>query len=102
MPDIKTVMGTFIALGEAAESVQLAQGIELRVATGQELVSISLMADIPDNFIHGSIENPVQSNRQLDDTERTGQMSTVLSHGRDNNVPQFFGQFGQICFRKGL
>ena len=48
------------ALGETAQAAALSQGSDPIAPTGQDLVRISLMADVPDDAIGRRIENVVQ------------------------------------------
>ena len=63
------VVFAFRALGETAQASALPQSPDPVAATGQDLVRISLMADVPDDAIGRRIENVVQRDRQFDDAE---------------------------------
>ena len=89
MADIKNIVNAFLALREAAEALPLAQGSKLFLTTGQQLVSIGLMPDIPDNFICRGIKNPVQSNGQLNNAQGTAQMTAVCGHCCNDLFTQF-------------
>ena len=53
-------------LGEAREATRLTQGADAITTTGEDLMRIGLMANIPDQTIIGRVEDIMQSNRQLD------------------------------------
>ena len=55
------------ALGEAGEAAALAQRANAGASTGQNLVRIGLMADVPDQPVARRLENVVQRDGQLDD-----------------------------------
>ena len=53
----------------ARESVGLAQRIEVRTATGQHLVDVGLVTCVPDDGIVWGAENPMERDRQLNDSQ---------------------------------
>src|SRR6056300_1511204 len=57
--DIKAVMRALCTLGKAAEAVQLPQGMEPFIASGQKLVCVRLVSDIPDDLVGWRVVNPV-------------------------------------------
>ena len=59
------------ALGEAREAAAGAQGANTVAATGEDLVRIGLMADVPDQPVIWGVEHIVQCNGELDDAEVT-------------------------------
>jgi hypothetical protein len=61
---------------------------------------IGLMSDVPDQTVFGGIEDPVQSYRQLDDTEPGTQMAPCDRNGVNHLSPQFIGQLRKLIFRK--
>ena len=61
---------------------------------------IGLMSDVPDQTVFRSVEDPVQSHRQLDDTEPGAQMAACDRNGIDRLRPQFVGQLRKLIFRK--
>lgn len=60
MADAEAIKGAFRALREGRQAVQLADGGQGRAAPGEDLVGISLMADIPHQPIKGRVEGIVQ------------------------------------------
>jgi len=61
---------------------------------------IRLMADVPDQPILGRIENPVQSDGQLDDAETGSEMATRHRNRVDRFCPQFVGKLRTIDLRQ--
>jgi hypothetical protein len=74
----------------------LTQRLELVFPSGQQFMGICLMADIPDYLIIGTVENPVQGNRQLDNSQAGGQMPTVNSHDSHKFLPDFISQLLEL------
>ena len=61
-----------LALGAQREAVQAVGGAdrgETVLAAGQQLVDIDLMADVPDEFVLGRVEDVVQREGQFDHAE---------------------------------
>ena len=59
----------FRAQRKAVQAVRGADGVEPVFAAGQQLVDIDLMADVPDKFVLGRVENRVQRDGQFDHAE---------------------------------
>src|SRR5512139_3489549 len=62
----KRIIFAFSALGEAAEPPALPDGANALAAAGNDLVGITLVADIPDEHVIGCVEHIVDCYRQLD------------------------------------
>ena len=72
------VVFALAALGEAAEAAGLAQGADAVATTGQDLVRIALMANIPDQPVIRRVEHMMDRHRQLNHTQRRTQMPPGL------------------------
>ena len=70
------------ALGEAGEAVALAQRADAVAASGQDLVRIGLMADVPNQPVVRRIENIMQRDGELDHAEAGAEMAA----GRRDSV----------------
>jgi hypothetical protein len=66
------------AQGEAVQAVGGADGVETVLSAGQELVDVDLMADVPDEFVLGRGEGPVQGDGQLDHAEVGSEVAAVF------------------------
>ena len=64
----------------AGHSVLLTQGSEVVVPTGDQLVGISLVADIPDHTVVIEIEGLIQSKCELHDAQPRAEMTTAGGH----------------------
>ena len=70
------IKGAFRPLGEAGQPAWLAKGSDPIAPAGQDLVGITLMTDIPEDFIARCVEYVVQRHRQLDHAEPGPEMAT--------------------------
>ena len=76
VPGTKYVVLTLRAFQEARDSVFLAQCFERIVASGEELVRIALVADVPYELITRCLERGVQRDGELDDAEARADVAT--------------------------
>ena len=68
-------------------------------ATGQQLVRIGLMTDIPDNFVPGCVKNIMKGYRQLNRSQTGGQMAAGFGYHFNDGHADFFCQLGKILAR---
>ena len=71
-PGVAGAIAVVLAFGaeeKAVEPFVLPNRVDLIPPSGKHLVDISLVADVEDKFVVRGIKNPVQSDRQLDNTE---------------------------------
>ena len=66
MAGTECVVFAFAALGKTRDAVQHAQGFHCFAPSGQYLVAIGLVADVPHQSVVRCIEHVMQRNRQLD------------------------------------
>ena len=75
------------ALGKAREARQpspAAQGAELAVPAGEDLVGIGLVPHVPDELVPVEVEFRKQGQGELDGAQRGGEMAAVFrAHGND-------------------
>ena len=74
----ESVVRALRRVGETADAAQLAEGVEPFLAAGQDLMPISLVPDVPDDTIVGSMEHVVERHRQLDRPQARPQVSRIL------------------------
>ena len=86
------------ALGEAGQAVARAQRADAVAAAGEDLVRIGLVADVPDQPVFRGVEDVVQGNRQLDDTQARAQMTAGDRHRINRLGAQFVGNLPQLAF----
>ena len=75
MRGAERVVFAFGALGESGETAALTQRANAIAASGQNLVRVSLVPDIPDEAVARGVENVMQCHCQLDDAEPSAEMS---------------------------
>ena len=63
--------------------------MKLIPATGEDLVSVCLMANVPDKLVVWCIKNVVQGDGQLNNPETRAKMATVDRYIVDNEVSKF-------------
>ena len=100
MGGAKGVVFALRALGEARETIGLAQGADAVAAPGEDLVGIGLMAHVPDQAIFGRVEGVMQRHRQFDDAKARAQMTTGDGHRADGLATQFVGDLRQFLLRE--
>lgn len=69
MAGVKGIIGTFFPFWKAAESFILADGVKLVPPTGDQFMGIDLMAHIPDQLVVGGVEDVVEGQGKLDNTQ---------------------------------
>ena len=65
MRSAKGVVRTFITTRKTGNTIALTQGMHLITTSGQYLVRIRLMANIPNDAIFRCVEHVMQRNRQF-------------------------------------
>ena len=85
----KGIEGRLVDAGETAETAISAYSWEEVTTTCDNFVGVGLVADIPDEFVVGSIEDIVEGKGKFDGTKRGGKMARVECEGMDNVVTQF-------------
>ena len=73
MAGAKDIIDTFIAAQVAGKALELANGVKAFAPTGDQLMHIGLMPNIPDELIFGRIKGQVQRQGQLDCPQVRGQ-----------------------------
>lgn len=91
MAGAETVVVALGALGETRQAAAHAQGADAVAAAGENLMWISLMADIPDEPIAWGVEHEMQGDRELDHAETGAQMTA----GHRNRVDGLATQLGR-------
>src|SRR5450830_785246 len=95
--------GVVLALGTARKTgnpIELAQRRHLIATAGEDLVRISLMADVPDDAVFWCVEDVVQGNRQFHRTEIGREMSAGLRHRIEHEGAQLVSQWLQLGTRE--
>ena len=77
MADAEGVVGTLLARWKRCESTALLDRVEALAPSGQHLVWIGLVTDVPDQPIVRGVEDVMQRHGQLDGAEAGGKVSTA-------------------------
>ncbi len=75
MRGAERVVFAFHAASEAGEPAALAQGSDAVAPSGQDLVRIGLVPDIPQQPVARRVEHRMQRHRQLDHAKRRAEMA---------------------------
>ncbi len=94
MTGTERIVFGFVAFQKTGQTVLLAQRRHAIAPTGQNLVWIGLMPDIPDQPIARRVEHIMQRHRQLDHAETGRKMPTGLRH-RIHQAPPHLGCQGR-------
>ena len=90
------VVGALGALGKARQALELAQRRHRLAPAGEDLVTVCLVADVPDDAVIRGVEGVVQRNRQLDRAEVRRQVATGPGDGFDEEGAQLVGEPVQV------
>ena len=80
----------------ARQAVAFAQRVEVGRATGEHLVHVRLMAGVEEDRVVRRVEDPVQRQRQLDDTEVGPEVATCGSDLVNQELANLGSQLGQL------
>ena len=92
MSHIEDIIQAFFPFREPADPSLLTERMEPVFPACDDLVGVGLMTNIPDQFVIGGIENPVNGQRQFHGPQRGSQMATTLGYRFNNFSPDLFGQ----------
>ena len=102
MSRVKCVTRTLLALGKSAQASVLAQIFESALSSAQDLMCVSLVADIPDHLVPRKIEHPIQCDRQLDNAEIGCKMTAGMTDLINQEITNFTGQDLHLRIRQFL
>ena len=92
-------VAVMLALRAQHKTIQSAwrpDGMKLLAPSREQLVHVSLVADIENKMILRCIEHVVHGERQLDHTQVRSKMTARLRQHRDQLFPDLFGQRFQL------
>ncbi len=92
----EAVVLAFGAEHEAVEAAGLADRVEERLAPGEQLVDVALVADVEDEAVARRVEDVVHGDGQLDDAEVRPDVTAGLGDAGDEALANFFGQSFQL------
>ena len=102
MAGVKGIVGAFASFGKAAESLVLTDGLEVLEATGQELVGVALVANIPYELVVWGVKDIMDGQGQLNNAQAGCEMASDLGNGRDYFTADVGSQLGQALFGKSF
>lgn len=92
----KSVVFTLAHPGKAADPFIFTVCIKNLLSSGEDLVSVSLMAHIPYDLVVGSIIDVMERDRQLNNTEAGTEMSGVGADFVNDKLSEFITDPDQI------
>ena len=84
------------ALGEAGEAAACAQRADAVAASGQDLVRVGLMANVPDQAVARGVEGVMDGGGQFDHAEAGAEMAAGHRDGIDGFLAQFVGDLPNL------
>ena len=96
MARTEAVKRTLRPLREAAHAMILPESVEVFLSTGQDLMSIGLMAYIPHDLILWQIEGQIQPDGQLHHPEIRGEVASVLGGFLYDKLSDFGRKFSEL------
>src|SRR5208282_776049 len=100
MPSPVTVVRTLAAQHKAIQPTGGAYGVELLPASGEQFMDVRLMADIKQKVVFRCVEDIVQGDGQLDNTQVGTKVAPGSREHRDQLLANLAGQFFQIRDRQ--
>jgi hypothetical protein len=94
------VVLAFGAEHEAVESAGLTDGVELLLAAGEQLVDVSLMADVEDEAVGWRVEDVVHCDGKFDDAEVWADVSAGFGDTDNEALANLFGETLQLHHRQ--
>ena len=65
MTGTEGIVFALFSFAKAGEATQLTEGRESVPPSGQNLVGVALVGNVPNNIVRGHVEDVVQGNREL-------------------------------------
>ena len=90
------------SLGKAGKSAALTQRIKAVGSSGQQLMYVALVPDVPDDMILGRIKHAVQGDGQLDYAQIGRQVSAVFIDTLDRKITDLSVQAKQLPIVQSL
>src|SRR5687768_3164475 len=100
MAGAERIVFAFAALQEPGETGLLSQRFHPRVASGEELVRISLVTDIPDQLVAWRVEHRVQRDGEFDHPEAGTDMPTGAGADVDEAIPDLVRKRAELVARE--
>jgi len=86
----------FIPAEKSGQAVHLLYRVELVAPSGQDLMSVSLMADVPNKAVARGVKDVMHRNRELNGTQAGTCMAADTRTGVDNELADLVGDLLQV------
>jgi len=96
MRSAERIVFALATLGEAGETAGGAQGADTVAATGENLVRVGLVADVPDDAVTRRIEDVVECGGQFDHAETCTEVAASDGHCVDGLLAQLVGDLTNL------
>ena len=96
MRSAERIIFAFRPLGEAGQAAAHSDRANSVTSTGEDLVRVALVADVPDQSVGRGIEDIVDGNRQFDHPEPGTKMSTGNRHRRYGFAAKLVAELRQL------
>ena len=99
MTDAERVVFAFSARGKGSETVLQLDGAQRIAPSGEHLVRVRLVADVPHEPVVGRVEDIMQRDGEFDCAEPGGEVTAHLAHCVDEVPAQLAGHVRQLALR---
>ena len=98
MPSAERIVNALAAFGEPREAVGLAETAHARAPSGDNLMRIGLMANVPNQAIARGVKNVMERGGQFDNAKAGAQMAAGVGNHGDGLAAQFVGKLPELAF----
>ena len=92
----KRVVFALGAFAEARQAVRLTQGADAVTAPGEDLMGVSLVANVPDDLVARGVEHGMQGDGKLDNAETGAEMAARDGDRANRLLPQLVRELPQL------
>ena len=92
------VVLAFAALGEAAEAFVEPIGVEQFTPSGEDLVPVGLVPNVPNELVVGRIEDVMQRHGELHHTKAGAEVAALYAHHIDDEIAEFLAHLIELRF----
>jgi len=90
------IVAAFFEFGEAAHAFVLSERSELPTPSGENLMGVALVTDIPNEFIRGGVKDIMQGNGQLYYPEAWRKMPAGTGDCLHDEIANILGEVPQL------
>ena len=96
----KAIVFALRAERKTVQTVRLADGAEPVAAPGEQLVNVNLVADVPDKFVLGRIEDAMEGDGEFHHAQIGSEMAAAFGETINQLGPDFAGELLQLGHRE--